>query len=650
MKILNWIPALALSGLMASTAMAAPNVVIGDDSILAGGAATIDLTFQADGIVAGLDFTFSFDDTQFTATPACVASLPTTGTATATVVCSVIGSTVKVLVSAPFAFPVPMIVAGDQALGSISFQSTGAIPVAPYALAITDENYFDIAAVGVTPTASTEGTITVNAGPQPLFAAAPASVALSGQITTSLSANVVIDNSGGEVGSTLNYTCTETADPDNKFTIGGDTTGALDTSATGTVTVACDSSAIGGPHTGTMECTHDGSNATPVSIPLSCTVTAGPEPAYAGVAAGLGMVATEQGDPDPTGSVTITNTGDLTTTLSGSCTFTAGDSQITMTNGVFSVAEGAAGHVVGVACDASLQGSFAATLSCSHNGTNVSSPVDYAVACDVGPPGDAVYASAPADGATIDMTTEDVPVGAVVPDQVLTITNAAPEANDRDLLLTNCAMADGTTITATVPTTPLVAGASTDVTFSCSTAAVGAFSDTFSCEYWETGNEVEDGIATYTVNCGVRAAASDILESPVSGTALTILVPIGGTGFASVNFDEILDEGVDATIDACSFGTPTFSVVSTLPVTVTAGGTVKIDVSGSDDGSGTLTFTDTLTCTYTDTDSTPGTASWPITLTVLAQPIPTLSTWGLMLMILTLMGLGGIVIRRKVES
>jgi len=129
-----------------------------------------------------------------------------------------------------------------------------------------------------------------------------------------------------------------------------------------------------------------------------------------------------------------------------------------------------------------------------------------------------------------------------------------------------------------------------------------------------------------------------------------MVVSIGGTGQASVNFSEILDEGENATVDSCSFGTAIFSVVSTLPVTVTAGGTATISVSGSDDFSGALSFTDTLTCTYTDTDSTPGTASWPITMTVLAEAIPTLSTWGLLLMILTLMGLGGIVIRRKVES
>ena len=148
-----------------------------------------------------------------------------------------------------------------------------------------------------------------------------------------------------------------------------------------------------------------------------------------------------------------------------------------------------------------------------------------------------------------------------------------------------------------------------------------------------------------------RSASSDILEAPVSGTALSMVVPIGGTGQASVNFSEILDEGVDATVDSCSFGTADFSVVTTMPATVTAGSTVTVTVEGTDPGDGTLVFNDTLTCTYTDSDSTPGTASWPITMTVAtAVPIPTLSVWGLMLMILTLVGLGGMVMRRKVRS
>jgi hypothetical protein len=650
MKIFNWIPALALSGLMASTAFAAPNLIVGSDSINIGGAATIDLTFQADGVVAGLDFTFTFDDAQFTATPACVANLPTTGTGTASVICSVSGNTVSVLIAAPVEFPVPMIVTGDQSLGSISFQSAANVPVAGYDLTITSENYFDNVAGPVTPTQSTDGLITVNAGPQPVWGDEFNPVVISGQVGSgTLISGFNVNNDAGEDGSVLNYTCSETADPDNKLTLGGQFSNIdVPKGSLGLPSISCDRTVIGN-FTGEVQCTHNGTNTSPVVVPISCAVNAGPQAMFSGTPTGLAMVAIEQGDPDPAGSLAITNTGDATTTVTGTCTLTGPDAQITLTNGAFSVDQGAAAHVVAVACDASVEGMYTNTLSCTHDGANAT-PVDYAVTCDVGPPGPAVYLSVPAPGAVIDMTTEDVPVGAVVPDQIMTITNAAAEANDRDLVLANCAFTGDAAITATAPTSPVAAQASTSVTFSCDTAAVGAYTGTYSCEYHETGSEVADGTATYTVNCGVREAASDIVESPVSGTALSMVVPIGGTGMASVNFSEILDEGVDATVDSCSFGTAIFSVGSTLPATVAAGGMATISVSGSDDGSGALTFSDTLTCTYTDTDSTPGTASWPITLTVLAQPIPTLSTWGLMLMILTLMGLGGIVIRRKVES
>jgi len=534
-------------------------------------------------------------------------------------------------------------------LASITFTIDGAAAAGDVAL-VVDQTSIVIGRDGVAADPAipvSDGNITITDGPQPLFAATPASVALSGQISTTLEANVVIDNSGGEATSMLDYTCTAIDDADSKFTISGETTKVIGTAATGSITVACDSSAIGGPFAAIMQCTHNGTNPT-VDIPLSCTVTAGPEPAYSGVAAGLDMVAVEQDDPSPTGSVTITNTGDATTTLTGTCTYT-GDTEITASNGAFSVDQGAAAHVVGLSCDTAAEGVYGGSLSCDHNGTNLTPPEVYPVTCEVGPPGPSVYLSDPVAGSTIEMTPDgDVPVAATVADQVLTITNDAAEANDSAMDL-SCAWAGSAEITVTAPTGPVAAQASTSATFSCSTAAVGAYTGTYTCDYHDAG-ENPSAQATYTVNCGVRAAAADILEAPVSGTALTILVPIGGTAQTAVNFSEILDEGVDATVDSCSFGTAIFSVVTTMPQTVTAGGTVKIDVSGSDNGSGALTFTDTLTCSYTDTDSTPGEASWPVTLTVLAQPIPTLSTWGLLLMILTLMGLGGIVIRRKVES
>jgi hypothetical protein len=105
------------------------------------------------------------------------------------------------------------------------------------------------------------------------------------------------------------------------------------------------------------------------------SVSLNPEP--------LILVASEPGAPTPSGTATITNTGDPETLLTGNCSLTGADTQISLINGAFSVAQGAAGHVVTIGCDASVAGHFTATLSCSHNGTNVSSPRNYPVSCTV---------------------------------------------------------------------------------------------------------------------------------------------------------------------------------------------------------------------------------------------------------------------------
>lgn len=158
-------------------AMSAPNIVIGTDSISSGEAASIDLTFAADGVVAGLDFKFSYNDTEFDATAACAPNLPTTGTGVATVVCQATGGVVSVLVSAPLEFPVPQIVAGSQSLGSITFQSQGSTAPGAYALDITEENFFDNGSSPVTGSGSTNGSITVvepPAQPPAIFGSTPA--------------------------------------------------------------------------------------------------------------------------------------------------------------------------------------------------------------------------------------------------------------------------------------------------------------------------------------------------------------------------------------------------------------------------------------------------------------------------------------------
>jgi len=471
------------------------------------------------------------------------------------------------------------------------------------------------------------------------------------------SAVTVAGTCGGTLGT--NNQCVVSPSANAFQVIVSNGTNAMPTGILASITFTIDGAAAAGDVALVVDPTsivigRDGAAANP-PVPVSdgtITISDGPQPIFTGTPAGLAM-ATEQGLADPTGSLTVTNTGQATSLLTGTCSLLGGGSpEITMSNGGFTdIAVGAGGSVVGVSCSAVAAGSFAATLSCDHN-DRPNTPTEYRVTCDIAPPGAAMYSSVPAPGATIEMTPNgDVPTGSTVPDQVLTITNAATDANDNDLAL-DCSFAGGGDITASDPgSTTLAPTASTSVTFSCSAATVAAHSGTYTCNYGTDGSGgTADGTATYTVNCGVREAASDILEAPISGTALSILVPLNGTGQTSVNFSEILDEGVDATIDSCSFGTAVFSVVTAIPATVTAGTTVNVAVSGTDPATGEISFADTLTCAYTDSDSAPGTASWPITMTVLAQPIPTLSVWGLMLMILTLMGLGGMVIRSRVRS
>jgi hypothetical protein len=248
------------------------------------------------------------------------------------------------------------------------------------------------------------------------------------------------------------------------------------------------------------------------------------------------------------------------------------------------------------------------------------------------------------------MTPTEVPAGGTVADQVLTITNDAAEANDRDLELTSCVWTGDAAITATAAPATLAPMASADVTFSCDSATVGDYTGTYSCSYAETGGAGPVGMASYTVNCGIRAAESKLDASPAPGSTLNIAVPMNGSGDTAINVSEVNDEGVDATIDSCTLTDGmNFTVNTTFPLTVPAGDTVQISITGTDPADGNTSFMDTLTCVGTDSSGT-STVVWDLNMTVQTAAIPTLSTWGLLAMILTMFSLGGIVIRRKVRS
>jgi len=323
---------------------------------------------------------------------------------------------------------------------------------------------------------------------------------------------------------------------------------------------------------------------------------------------------------------------------------------MSLANGAFSLAQNAS-NVATLTCDATAEGSFNGSVSCTHNAGNVASPVVHNVSCTVGPPGPAVYSSNPAPGATIDMTPpgDDVLVGSVDPTSVLQITNNPAEANDRDLALSNCAFAGSPEITATPVLSPLAPYSSTVVTFTCDTAAAGAFTGTYSCSYDETGDGQVDGTATYTVNCGVRGPESEVIENPVSGSTLTIYAPLGGVGQASVTFSEILAEGQDGTLENCYLDdTVYFSIIqpSSFPQVIPEDGSVQVLVEGMSTADGQSTTT-TLHCSYSDSNNDATDVSWVVNVLTQEVAIPTLSAWSLTLMIFTLLGLGGLVIRRR---
>lgn len=98
-----------------------------------------------------------------------------------------------------------------------------------------------------------------------------------------------------------------------------------------------------------------------------------------GTAIAMGSIL--QGGVNPASSIDITNTGDVGTTLTGTCTAPA---PFIVTGGAYSVAQGAAAVTVGVECDSSAApAAYAEDLTCTHNGSNIMGDVTYPMTCEV---------------------------------------------------------------------------------------------------------------------------------------------------------------------------------------------------------------------------------------------------------------------------
>lgn len=438
------------------------------------------------------------------------------------------------------------------------------------------------------------------------------------------SQNLTITNTG--VG-TLSGECTEGADAGNVFTV---TNGAYSAGAglNDTVTVACNSAGAIATHTGSMSCTHNGGNvASPVEYQFSCQITDGPKAAFSSSNPSAGgpidLEVDEAGDPDPFQTLTITNSGDATTTLTGSCAV-SGDPQITVNSTAqFNILQGAAGVQRTVTCDASVQGNYTGTLSCTHNGSNAS-PVEYAVSCTVPEAGSAVFASNPDPSSTIELD-DGTPVvkDSEPPKKTLTFFNQA-DPGDQNLGV-KCVFSgssDGEISADPVDfSDSIVPGGSASVEFSCDTSATGTYTATYDCTYGNAGVDSpmgEGSLAFYNLSCDVRDPEAEVEITPVPGAPQNKSVPPGGSTSFTFDFTEVNDEGEDGSLISCALdsGAQGFTISEpSFPTDIISGNTVTV-VVGFTDPTGADSYTDTLACMFSDTNSDDVEVTWPLTVTI----------------------------------
>ena len=307
------------------------------------------------------------------------------------------------------------------------------------------------------------------------------------------------------------------------------------------------------------------------------------------------------GGTGPSDSIDITNTGTAGTTLTGSCALSgadAGSYSITPAGGAFSVDDGAAAATISVACDASTDGTFVASLDCTHNENGDTEA--YALSCTIDPPlptytadstaltfAPLVETTAPASTGTLDLTNTGDAGSQLA--GTCSITN---EVGGSAFSVTGGAMFDiATSDSAHV------------VTVECSTAAFGTYTADLSCAH----NDAVTGSPTVqAMSCEVtEPGAAAFVSLPVAGAIN--MTPSGDVvqNSASPTFDVVISNGTDDVtansldLVACSMTAGSITASSD-PLTV------SIDADG-----GTSFQLVTFTCPTTSAGPQTGTYTCP---------------------------------------
>jgi len=743
---------------------AQPGIDVHDISGTPGSTITVNIDYLSDGNDKSPSFDFDYDAAILTVVSCNPVDLVLDGGGSLTPTCANPGpdNTNSIRVGA-FNFTPNNVSAGTQPILEVVFTINAAAVPGTTLLTLNDVQFAPSGATGVG-TGNSDGTVTIVAGPQPDYSSAPVgatTIALNGSIGTNPTSDVVITNAGPAGAPDLTGSCALSGVDAALFSIVSGSPFTVAQAANSTVTVDCDATAATMAQlNASLDCTHNGdgtTEASPVSYPLTCDIAA-ISPQYNSTPAGgsaIAMGSILQGGTNPTATIDVDNdAGDATTTLTGTCTAPA---PFIVTNGAFSVLQGAAAATVDIACDATaMPAAYAEDLTCTHNGSNAS-PVTYPMTCEVlaGPQPD--YSSAPVGGTVIALNgsigtnpTSDVvitnagPAGApdltgscalsgvdaalfsIVSGSPFTVAQAANSTVTVDCDATAATMAqlnasldcthngDGTTEaspvsypltcdiaaispqynstpaggsaiamgsilqggtnpTATIDVDNDAGDATTTLTGTCTapapfivtngafsvlqgaaaatvdiacdaTAMPAAYAEDLTC----THNGSNASPVTYPMTCEVLAAAATGSQSIPNGTDLNVVVPPSGSGTTTVVFSEVGGQGVAITDLNCTI-TPGvgFDITSPgiFPATVPAAGSLPVIVTFTDPGDGSATD-GSLDCTYTDGGGNQA-VSYPLIFAIRAINVPTLSMMGYLVLTLGFGLIGFFAFRRR---
>jgi hypothetical protein len=262
---------------------------------------------------------------------------------------------------------------------------------------------------------------------------------------------------------------------------------------------------------------------------VQCVLSGGQGPVYSSSpAVGQTITINTAVNTQGTSTLTITNTGNQNLTLQTPSLSGTNANLFSLGNLSSTTLAPNAQATLQIHCQSSTTGTFSANLSIAHNATG--SPATYPLSCVVGSGGGTgVYASTPAPGSTLNITTILNTTGKVT----LTISNSGTgplTINQPTLSGTNASLFSVPAVTA--PNNVLQPGQQGTLEIGCQAGTAGTYTAVLSVPH----NGSNTSPATYNLSCTV----SNVTATPSVTLTPTALPPVTGTAIAECPDGQVL--------------------------------------------------------------------------------------------------------------